>query len=193
MMHKPVADSVDPSNLNPTTITDTFMAIRKTIDKALETALVVIMGVMVLNVLWQVLSRFLSSQRIIESASSFTDELARYLLIWVGILGAAYASGKGMHLAIDLLPTRLSGQKARNLNLLIQGLVFLFALLAMFVGGIRLVYVTHLLGQSSPALGVPLSYVYAIVPVSGLLIMYYSLMDFLALLGAADVDEVEAP
>ena len=32
-----------------------------------------------------------------------TDELAGYLLIWVGLLGAAYVSGKNEHLAIDLL------------------------------------------------------------------------------------------
>ncbi len=60
------------------------MNLRVKIDKLLATFLVIIMTAMVLNVLWQVASRF-----ILGSPSSFTDELARYLMIWVGILGAA--------------------------------------------------------------------------------------------------------
>ena len=55
------------------------MHFRNTIDKILANALVVLMAVMTLNVLWQVISRFL-----LGSPSSFTDELARYLLIWIG-------------------------------------------------------------------------------------------------------------
>jgi len=150
------------------------MHLRKQIDKLLEVLLVGLMGIMVLNVLWQVLSRALNA------STSFTDELARFLLIWVGILGAAYVSGKHKHLAIDLLPQKLSGTKARNLNLLIYALVFIFAALAMLVGGIRLVYITLMLGQSSPAMGLPLGVVYSVVPLSGLLIMYYSFMDMVA-------------
>jgi len=125
---------------------------------------------MVLNVLWQVGSRF-----ILRSPSSFTDELARYLLIWVSLLGASYVTGKRMHLAIDLLPARLEGKKQRNLNVLIHVLVAVFALLAMVWGGINLVYITLTLRQTSAALNVPLGYVYMVVPLSGLLIMYYSL------------------
>ena len=79
------------------------MQLRKTIDKILAHFLVIIMAVMVVNVLWQVASRF-----IIGTPSSFTDELARYLMIWIGILGAAYVSGRNMHVAIDVLPRRFN-------------------------------------------------------------------------------------
>ena len=61
------------------------MKFRKKVDKILGTTLAIIMGVMVINVLWQVFTRF-----VIGTPSSFTDELARYLMIWVGVLGAAY-------------------------------------------------------------------------------------------------------
>lgn len=132
--------------------------------------LVILMAAMVLNVLWQVGSRF-----ILRSPSSFTDELARYLLIWVSLLGASYVTGKRMHLAIDLLPASLEGKKQRNLNVLIHILVALFALLAMVWGGINLVYITLTLRQTSAALNVPLGYVYMVLPLSGLLIIYYSL------------------
>jgi TRAP-type C4-dicarboxylate transport system permease small subunit len=51
--------------------------------------------------------------------------------------------------------------------------MILFAVVVMIIGGGNLVYITLKLGQTSPALHVPLGYVYAIVPVSGLLIVYF--------------------
>lgn len=150
------------------------MQLRKTIDKILANFLVIIMAIMVLNVLWQVASRF-----ILGSPSSFTDELARYLMIWVGILGAAYISGRNMHVAIDVLPTRLSPPMQKRLMLIVRILIILFCLLAMVVGGSRLVYITYVLGQNSPALQVPLAVVYMVIPISGLLIIYYKLSDIL--------------
>jgi len=150
------------------------MQLRKTIDRILANFLVIIMAVMVLNVLWQVASRF-----ILGSPSSFTDELARYLMIWVGILGAAYVSGRNMHVAIDVLPTRLSQPMQDRLMLIVRILIILFCLLAMVIGGSRLVYITYVLGQNSPALQVPLAVVYMVIPVSGLLIIYYKLSDIL--------------
>lgn len=152
------------------------MSIRKSIDKILEISLVSLMALMTINVLWQVLSRFLGI------SMSFTDELARYLLIWVGILGAGYVTGKNMHLAIDLLPQRLGDNDPRKGALLNAGiylLICLFAFFAMVIGGFRLVYVTQTLGQLSPAMDLPISIVYMVVPLSGLVIMYYSLMDLL--------------
>ena len=70
--------------------------IRIKVNKIIERFLVLILVGMVLNVIWQVFTRFLTS-----SPSAFTNELARYLMIWLGILGAAYISGKQEHVAID--------------------------------------------------------------------------------------------
>jgi TRAP-type C4-dicarboxylate transport system permease small subunit len=109
--------------------------------------------------------------------SSFTDELSRFLLIWIGLLGASYATGKKMHLTIDLLPNSLTGRKKKILNLIIHLLVMLFAFLVMVIGGIRLVYITLTLGQTSSALEIPLGYIYMIVPVSGIMIIFYSILN----------------
>ena len=79
------------------------MGIRDKIDRFLGWTLVVIMSLMVVNVLWQVFSRF-----VLGDPSSYTEELARYLMIWVGVLGAAYVSGKNKHVAIDYFPTKFS-------------------------------------------------------------------------------------
>jgi TRAP-type C4-dicarboxylate transport system permease small subunit len=114
---------------------------------------------------------------VLQSPSSFTDELARYLLIWVGLLGAAYATGKRLHLAIDIVPNQAGPRSQRVLNVVVNLLVVGFALFVMVVGGIRLVFITLTLDQTSPALGIPLGYVYTALPLSGLLIMYYAVLN----------------
>ncbi len=143
---------------------------RKKVDSVLEFTLIFIMSVMVINVLWQVFSRY-----ILNAPGAFTDELARYLMIWIGLLGAAYASGKKIHVAIDILPQKLNPVNQRRINKSINYTIALFALACLVIGGMRLVYITYVLDQYSPSLNVPLAGVYLILPISGLLIIYYKL------------------
>ncbi|MCG6187574.1 TRAP transporter small permease [Maribellus maritimus] len=146
------------------------MSIRKTIDKALEWVLVFLLSVLVLDVLWQVASRY-----ILNSPSSYTDELAGYLLIWVGLLGAAYVAGKREHLAIDLLLQKSSPKRKFKLEIFISVVVILFAITVMIVGGSWLVYTRFYLSVKSAALGMPLGAVYLVLPLSGILIAYFDI------------------
>jgi len=147
---------------------------RKAVDKTLESTLAIIMFVMVLAVLWQVFSRY-----VLQDPSSFTEELVRFLLIWVGILGAAYASGKRLHLAIDLLPSRLAPPQKAILQKVIDSFVLLFAVAVFIIGGGRLVYITFLLEQNSPALQLPLAFVYTVMPLSGVIIVFYKIQSLI--------------
>ncbi|MCS7005229.1 MAG: TRAP transporter small permease [Cytophagales bacterium] len=148
---------------------------RELITKILGKFLIFLMGAMVVNVTWQVISRFLAQAKIIAQPSSVTDELAGFMLIWLGLLGASYATAKDMHLAIDILPQKANDTQRRVYHLIIQTCTFLFAFTVMVIGGINLVYMTFILGQKSPTLKVPMGYIYLIVPISGILICYYSL------------------
>jgi TRAP-type C4-dicarboxylate transport system permease small subunit len=150
------------------------MKLREKIDKILSNVLIIIMGIMVINVLWQVFTRF-----VVGVPSSFTDELARYLMIWIGILGAAYVSGRNMHVAIDVLPTRASPENQKKIMRVVYIIIILFSITALVIGGSRLVYISYLLGQSSPALQIPLAFVYMVIPISGILIIYYKTSDLL--------------
>ena len=138
---------------------------REKIDTYLGTFLTCLMVLMTLDVLWGVFTRYA-----LGSQASWSEELARFLLIWIGILGAAYASGQKMHLAIDLLSPKLSNSNAKRVNLLIKGLIMFFAFLVLVVGGMRLIYISQVLGQTSPALRLPMSIVYGVVPISGCLL-----------------------
>ncbi|MEL6720124.1 MAG: TRAP transporter small permease, partial [Bacteroidota bacterium] len=144
------------------------------IDRILGYFLAALMAIMTIDVLWGVITRYAFG-----SQASWTEELARFLLIWIGILGAAYASGRKMHLSIDLLKPSLEPKKQRRLSLFINTLVIAFVLAVMVIGGFRLMYITQTLGQLSPALRIPISFIYAIVPISGLLIIYYKINEML--------------
>jgi TRAP-type C4-dicarboxylate transport system permease small subunit len=144
---------------------------KKRVDKILEWILIILVAVNVLNVLWQVFTRF-----VLKDSSSFTEELARYLLIWVGLLGASYAAGKKMHLAIDVVLRSLAGKAREMAELSVQAFIFLFSLFVMVIGGIRLVAITLTLNQISAALRIQLGYVYCVLPLSGLLIMFYAVV-----------------
>lgn len=152
------------------------MKFQQRLNKVLEVFLVILMSVLVIDVLWQVFSRYLLS-----SPSSFTDELAGFLLIWVGVLGAAYVAGRKEHLAIDILIQRSPPARQRKLQYLIYSLIFLFALSVMGVGGVILMYTRFMLQVKSAALQLPLGYVYVILPISGLIIMYYEILHIIHL------------
>jgi TRAP-type C4-dicarboxylate transport system permease small subunit len=143
--------------------------IYQNINRIIEVVLIAIFALLVLDVLWQVFGRYVLNQ-----SFSFTEEFARFALIWLSILGAAYLNGKREHLSMDFLLQKLSPEKRAKRMQIIEFLMFVFALVVMVIGGGNLVYTTLYLGQVSPAMHVSLGYVYSIVPISGLLIMFYS-------------------
>lgn len=145
---------------------------REKIDKVLGNFLAFLMMVMTVVVLWGVFTRY-----VMASQASWSEELARFLLIWIGILGAAYAAGQRFHLAIDLLKPKLTEPNQKRLTIFINVIVIAFALTVMVIGGSRLLYITQVLGQLSPALRVPMWVIYSIVPISGLLVVYYKISD----------------
>lgn len=133
-----------------------------------------LLALIVISVLWQVFSRY-----ILNSPSSFTEEIARFLFIWLGLFGAAYASGQQAHLAINLLPPKLNQRNRTRLRIGINILIILFCLSVLVIGGGNMVYVSYILGQSSAALNLPLFIVYAVAPLSGIMIVGYKVNEII--------------
>lgn len=144
-------------------------AIITPLDVILRWALVALSIFMVLTVTWQVFSRYA-----LRAPSSLTEEIARFQLIWLGLLGAVYTFRNRMHVGIDLLVAPLKGKKRLAAELVSLISVLVFAILILIYGGGRLVQLTHELNQTSGALGVRISYVYSIIPISGVLMCIYA-------------------
>ncbi|QOD60220.1 TRAP transporter small permease [Polaribacter haliotis] len=139
------------------------------VNKILEWFIIIIFGLLVLDVLFQVFSRYL-----LGTSFTWTEEFARFSLIWMTIIGAAYLNAKREHLSMDFLYQKLSLTNKRKASIVIEIFIFLFALIVMVIGGINLVYTTLHLDQLSGTLRIPLGYVYAVLPFSGFLIISFS-------------------
>lgn len=153
------------------------------VDFVIRWLIIFLMSVMVLAVTWQVITRYL-----LNAPSSYTSELSTFLLIWISLIGAAYALRLRAHLGIDVLSRRLGGAGKARIRIISYLAVIVFATLVFVYGGSRLVFVTLTLNQVSAAFRVPMGYVYLAVPLSGVLMTYYSIA---AILIRDDVPELE--
>lgn len=145
-------------------------------NKALSLFCISLSSVLVVCVVWQVFSRY-----VLNVPSTFTDEVARFIFIWVGLMGAAYTLGQKRHLAIDLLAMRIEHDHAKHekLRLIINAISMVFASVILTYGGGKLMLKTLSTGQVSPALGIEMGLVYGAIPLSGLFMMIYLAKDIL--------------
>jgi TRAP-type C4-dicarboxylate transport system permease small subunit len=147
-----------------------LLTIKKILNFCLETLLTVVMTVLVLDVVWQVVSRYVTRR-----PSPWTEELATFLMMWVGMLGASVALNRGSHLGIDFVVSKFSVRGRLVTEMFTFLCIGLFSLFGMFLGGMYLVGRTLELGQTSPALKIPMGYVYLAVPISGFFLVFYSI------------------
>jgi TRAP-type C4-dicarboxylate transport system permease small subunit len=124
--------------------------------------------IMVVTTLIGVIDRF-----IIGSGQPWPEEAARFTLIWTSLLASAVAAKRGQHYRLSFIYDRLGRHGAAVIDL-----ICIAALLVVCWYGISLVLVFN--GQTSPALGLPMSYVYAAVPVSSALMAWYMARNLVA-------------
>ncbi|WP_186811089.1 TRAP transporter small permease [Vibrio superstes] len=155
------------------------------LDKTILTFCGVAIVTLVVTVTWQVFSRY-----VLNDPSSFTDELARYTMIWFGLAGASYLFGKNGHLAITLFIGSVKTAHRKYFHVLINLVSVTFISLAMVKGGMLLMSRTMM--QFSPALQIPMAYVYFILPLSGIVMLIYLALNTMELFAPAqDLKEGE--
>ena len=107
----------------------------------------------------QVVFRF-----VIKSSLPWSEEASRYLLVWTAFLGGAYGVRQGAHIGIEafslLLPKK--AQKVLNIIVMVASIV-LCAVIFKF--GLDIVQTQLSKGQLSPAMRIPMGYMYAAIPI----------------------------
>lgn len=139
------------------------------VDSALKKLLIILMAMLLVDVSWQVLTRF-----ILATPSSFTEELARFLLIWIGLLGSAQAYRHKMHLGVDIFVKSMSTKKAAAINKFVQLITILFSVSVLIYGGMKLVFLAYDLEQKSAAMQLNMGIVYLALPLSGILLALFA-------------------
>jgi len=91
--------------------------------RSLRVTITVLMGVLVLPVTLQIISRYIG----IIPRYIWTEEVARFCFIWIIMLGAMIAVREGTHFEVDLLPTPKSARGEAVMRLLVSLLMLVFA------------------------------------------------------------------
>jgi len=144
---------------------------RGKLDFILTNFLVTLMSIMVLSTLLQVFARFINLN------VPFTEEITIYAMIWVALFGSAYAFGIKRHIAIDALVAILKEDLKWKLEIVIELLVAVFAVLVLIIGGSWFVYITFKLGQLSPVMQISKGWIYLAAPASGFIILIYNVLN----------------
>lgn len=143
-------------------------AIKKRLDKVMQLLCITILGLMVLLVLWQVIARYF-----FNNPSAFSEVLTRYLFVWLVMLTATFVFGQREHMYISFVQNLFPAKVKQITDIVIEIIVIFFALAVMVYGGIRITAMQMV--QLDSTLQIPMGYVYAIIPVAGVIITLYCL------------------
>lgn len=151
--------------------------------KGLELFVIGTMALLVVDVVWGVFTRYALGEQ-----AKWTEELARFLLVWVTLLGGALAFKSKAHLGVDYLVGKLHPAARRVTAMASHGAVLFFAGAVLLLGGTRVVGEALALEQTTAALGWKMGYVYLALPISGFFVVLYALGNALETLGVRPLD-----
>ena len=132
------------------------------INKVVHVVLIALMVVLVISVLCQITFRFF------DHSIAWTEELARYSMIWMTFLGAAYALATRAHIGMELLVDRSQGMM-KQIFIVVAAVVCLVFFVMMVVNGFELSM--RVMSQPSAVLQIPMGIVYSVIPVSGFILI----------------------
>lgn len=125
-------------------------------------------GLLVLIVVWQVFSR-----QVLNAPATWTTSVAQYTFVWVALFGSAWVFSTKDHIAVDFLTRAAKLDDSRAMEVAVNVVIGLFALLVLVWGGIRGVDLTW--GQKVSGLPVSIGVMYLALPVSGVLTVFFAL------------------
>jgi TRAP-type C4-dicarboxylate transport system permease small subunit len=135
------------------------------VEKALDAVLILMMIVMGSAVVLQVASRYIANR-----PTSWSEEVARYLFVWITFLGSAVVIRKRRHVDVSVLTDRLPARAAWVVYLMADA-AMLFLLGTLTYAGIGMAAVAH--RQLSAAMDLPMSLAYAAMPIgTGLMFVF---------------------
>lgn len=138
---------------------------KKFFDKFEEKFLVILMVIEVILVFLQILSR-----KIFKVSMPWSEELARYMFIWLVWVGASYATKERKHIVIDVLYERVSPKKQRIFKI-ISTIIWIVFLVFMSYISIKLTYSVYSGNQIAVGSGMPMWIAYLAIPVGVIMML----------------------
>ncbi len=152
--------------------------IRRVVDLVLSSTCAVIFAAMVVIGSYQIITRF-----IFKSPSTVSEELLTYSFTWMALLASAYVFGKRDHMRMGFMADKAGPGGQKVLSMISEVLIMLLAASVMIYGGVTIMDLT--MTQSTASLGIPMGVVYTIIPISGVLIVFYAVLNLADLITGA--------
>ena len=148
--------------------------IRSVLNKALNLLAGLSMAVMVILTTYQVIARY-----IFNSPSTWSEELVGYIFGWSTLFGATIVSGERGHMNIPILVDRMNPPLRKAFHILWEVVAFVFSAAILVLGGIQ---VSNLaMGQQTSSLGVAVGVFYWAMPICGVVILLYSVLNIVGI------------
>lgn len=153
---------------------ETLHKIRKGMNTVVSTICIVLFAVMVVVGSYQIITRF-----IFNSPSTVSEELLTYTFAWMAIFSSAYVFGKRDHMRMTFIADKLPKEQRKILEIVIELLIIAFAVIVLIYGGFTIMGLT--MTQKTASLGVMMGVIYAVVPICGILIAIYGVLNVIDL------------
>lgn len=148
--------------------------LRRGVDLVVDALCASVMLAIVLMTLFQVANRF-----VLQYPIGWTDEGARFLAVWVGLLGAARCVREGSHIEIDLF-FKMFGPRLQRFVLLFVNLLFILLVAIVIWQSTKVLPIVA--RQTAAASRISMAWIYAAAPVSAVLMFYYLVENVVELL-----------
>ena len=158
--------------------------IREGIDLVLSWACAALFALMVIVGTYQIVVRYF-----FNSPSTVSEELLTYSFTWMALLASAYVFGKKNHMRMGFIADKLTGTPRKVLEIIIEILIMFLAGSVMVYGGWNIMGLT--MTQVTASLGVPMGVIYTVVPLSGILIVIYSILNIVDLVAGYEREQRE--
>ena len=126
--------------------------------------------------------------RVLFTAVGWTEEVARFLLVWITFLAGTLAFQRGRHIAVTFVVDALPG-RLRQIARLAALLIVLAFMITLIVIGYRYMQVQSF--QKSASLRLSMTYVYAVMPICAAIMAWYALVDIIELLLGDETDHAQ--
>ena len=143
-------------------------AIKHVFDKILEVLGIICLAIMTVMIVYQVVARY-----VFNSPSAISEALAQFLFVLMIMFGSAYVYGTLEHLTIDILKDKFPPRMNMIVEVITNICLFAFVLLICVIGGY--LYTTGQVKQIDAALHISKAIMYASVPFTGVITMYYAI------------------
>lgn len=160
---------------------DILLKIRDIINKFLSFACLILFAFMVIIGTYQIVVRYF-----LNSPSTVSEELLTYSFTWMALLSSAYVFGKRDHMRMGFFADKIKGTPKKLLEIAIELLIILMVSGIMIFGGFSIMKLT--MTQKTASLGVPMGFIYTIIPITGILILIYSIINICGILNDKQYD-----